>query len=137
MAEYRSVEGAFGAVDTLTNLTTFGGETSVGPIKVPANASRLVEIWSANSIDIDTAGDNGNVMLRLSGKGMAQGDQDFVLGTLHHASEGTSVGGTAASPVQILPVELEVVPNETINVAAMVTGDTVLLGTQGITLVFA
>lgn len=136
MSEYRSVEGAFGAVDVLTSLTTFGGETGVGPIKVPADARRLVEIWSANSIDIDTAGDNGNIMLRLSGKGMAQGDQDFTLGTLHHASEGTSVGGTANSPVQILPVDIQVTPNENITVQVMATGDDVLLGTAGITLVF-
>lgn len=137
MAEYRTVEGALGAVDTLTNLTTFGGETGVGPIKVPANTSRLVEFWQAVSLDVDTAGDNGNVVLRLSGKGMAQGDQDFALNTVTHASEGTSVGGTAHSPVQVMPVALAVVPNENITVSVMATGDDVLLGTVAITLVFA
>ncbi len=133
MAEYRTVEGEPGAVNVLTNLTTFGIETAVGPIKVPAVNSNMAEIWAVVSVSPDTAAESGNVILRLSGKGMAGGDQDFVIG-------GTSGGASTATsfhvPTQILPVNIPVVPNETINVAVAVTDADVVLGTVGITLVF-
>ncbi len=53
MAQYRTVEGLVATVDTLTALTTFGTETAVGPIKVPAGASRIVEIWAAAGVEIE------------------------------------------------------------------------------------
>lgn len=134
MAEYRTVEGEHGAVNVLTNLTTFGGETGVGPIKVPANARKLVEIWASIAVGPDTAGESGNVLLRLSGKGMAQGDQDMPLGG---TAGGVTATGTSITPVQILPVDIQVTPNENINVAVMVTDADVILGTEAIGLVFA
>lgn len=133
MAEYRTVEGEPGAVNVLTNLTTFGAETGVGPVKVPANVSSLREIWAAVGSGPDTALETGATILRLSGKGMAGGDQDFILAVV-----GNSITSTAnwPAPTQILPVDLAVVPNETINIAIAVTNADVLLGTTGITLVF-
>lgn len=134
MSEYRTVEGEPGAVNVLTNLTTFAGETGVGPIKVPADTRRLVEIWASVGSGPDTALETGATVLRLSGKGMAQGDQDFIL-----SSVGNSVTATAARavPAEIYPVDIAVIPNENINVAIAVTNADVLLGTSGITLVFA
>ncbi len=134
MAEYRTVEGEPGAVDVLTALTTFGAETGVGPIKVPANTRKLVEIWVVVSIAPDTAAEAGNCVLRLSGKGMAGGDQDFGIG-------GTAGGASTATsfivPTQILPVDIGVTPNEQISVQVAVTDADVVLGTVAITLVFA
>lgn len=134
MAEYRSVEGEPGAVNVLTGLTTFGGETGVGPIKVPANTRKLVEIWAAVGSGPDTAGETGATILRLSGKGMRGGDQDFVLGAVQTGVTATS---SEAVPVSILPVDIDVTPNENITVQIAVTNSDVLLGTSGITLVFA
>ncbi len=133
MAQYRTVEGEPGAVNVLTALTTFGGETAVGPIKVPAGASRLVEIWAAVGSGPDTALESGATILRLTGKGMRNGDEDFILAVV-----GNSITSTATwpSPVSILPVDLEVVANENIAVQIAVTNADVLLGTTGITLVF-
>ncbi len=133
MADYRTVEGEPGAVNALTNLTTFGGETT-GPIKVPDGARRLVEIWAAVGSGPDTALETGATILRLSGKGMKNGDADFIL-----AAVGNSVTATAAKsePARVYPVDLAVKPNENINVAIAVTNADVLLGTTGITLVFA
>lgn len=133
MAEYRTVEGEPGAVNVLTNLTTFGGETGVGPIKVPAGASRLSEIWAAVGSGPDTALETGATILRLSGKGMAQGDQDFILGVVGNSITSTSNDQVAAT---VYKVAMRVVPNELINVAIAVTNADVLLGTTGITLVF-
>ena len=134
MSEYRSVEGEVGAVNVLTGLTTFGGETGVGPIKVPAASSRLVEIWVGNSVGPDTAGENGATLLRLSGKGMAQGDQDFVIGG---SSTGVTATGSQTTPAAIMAVDIAVTPNENITVQVMVVNSAVLVGNVGITLVFA
>lgn len=134
MSEYRTVEGEPGAVDVLTNLTTFGGETGVGPIKVPAANSRLVEIWVGGAIGNDQAGETASLLLRLSGKGMAQGDQDFTIGG---AGGGVTSTGSYNNPATIYAVDMSVTPNENINVAVMVTDANVVIGTTSITLVFA
>ncbi len=133
MAQYRTVEGEPGAVNVLTALTTFGGEAAAGPIKVPADVSKLVEIWAAVGSGPDTALETGATILRLSGKGMRNGDEDFILAVV-----GNSITSTAnwPSPARILPVDLEVVANENIAVQIAVTNADVLLGTTGITLVF-
>ncbi len=133
MAQYRTVEGEPGAVNVLTALTTFGGETSVGPIKVPADVSRLVEIWAAVGSGPDTALETGATILRLTGKGMRNGDEDFILSAVRNSVTATAAQGGEAI---IYPVDLEVVANENISVQIAVTNADVLLGTTGITLVF-
>ncbi len=134
MAEYRTVEGEPGAVNVLTGLTTFGGETGVGPIKVPATTRKLVEIWAAVGSGPDTALETGATILRLSGKGMASGDQDFIIGAVGNSITSTANDQVAAT---IYGVDIAVTPNENINVQIAVTNADVLLGTTGITLVFA
>ncbi len=134
MAEYRTVEGEPGALNALTGLTTFGGETGVGPIKVPANVRKLVEIWAAVGSGPDTALETGATILRLSGKGMKTGDQDFILGAVANSVTATAARGI---PATIYPVDVDVTPNENISVQIAVTNADVLLGTSGITLVFA
>lgn len=119
-------------MNTLTNLTTFGGETS-GPVKVPANAKKLEEIWLAIGKTVDTAADSAAYCLRLSGKGLKAGQQDFIVGAVGGGV--TNTGTVNADPVK-LPVDLDVVPNEDINVAMMYTGSTIPANTAGVTLVF-
>ncbi len=132
-AQYITVEGEAGAVNVLTALTTFGTETPSRT--VDEGRSHLSEIWVSNSIDLDTATDRVGVVLRLSGKGMPDGEVDFILPTISHASEGTSVGGTTSSPVQILPVDLDVNALKDITVEVAMVGDDVGLAWIGITLV--
>ncbi len=134
MAEYRTVEGEPGAVNVLTELTTFGGQIGIGPIKVPDNRRKLVEIWAAVGSGPDTALETGATILRLSGKGMKSGEQDFILGVV-----GNSITSTANRSVRatIYPVDIDVTPNESITVQIAVTNADVLLGTSGVTLVFA
>jgi hypothetical protein len=135
MVQYRTVEGEGSATaNTPTNLTTFGAETAVGPVKVPAGASRIVELWLAIGIDVDTAGDSVGYVMRLSGKGMKDGDQDFTIGA---GGGGVTNTGNWAQMPAILPVDINVVANETINVAVQYTGDTTGAATHCVTLVFA
>lgn len=133
-AEYRTVEGEIsGTVNTLTNLTTFGAETGAGPVKVPATAKRLAQIWTAIGFTVDTAADSATFLLRLSGKGMQTGQQDFIVGAV---GGGVTNTGTAGNGPKIMDVDLQVVPNEDITVAMMYTGSTIPANTAGITLAF-
>lgn len=136
MAQYRTVEGEIsGTVNTPTNLTTFGAETGVGPIKVPANASRLVEIWVAVGATLDTAADSATYLLRLGGKGLPGGDQDFCVAGI---GGGVTNTGTVGFPAQRLPVDLTVQPNETINVAMQyASAQAIPANSAAVTLVFA
>jgi len=134
MAQYRTVEGETSATaNTFTNLTTFGAETAVGPVKVPAGASRLAQIWIAIGTAADTAADSAAYLLRLSGKGMRDGDQDFVIGAI---GSGVTSTATPSHMARVYDLELGVVANETITVAAANTGSTILATTLGVTLVF-
>jgi len=130
--EYRTVEGELGAVNVLTNLTTFGGETT-GPIKVPNGATKIMEILHAVGPHVDTAGDNTAVVLRLTGKGVRSSPQDFVIAG---AGGGVTNTGTVLDPVHKLPVDIDVNQNEDITVQVAGTGDDVLIATVGITLGF-
>ena len=132
---YRAVEGEIsGTVNTPTNLTTFGAETGVGPLKVPANASKLMELWVAIGATLDTAGDSAAYTLRLGGKGMKNGDQDFVVGAI---GGGVTNTGTWFAEAKVYDVDIEVVPNETVTVTLQYTGSTIPANTAGVTLVFA
>lgn len=132
MAKYKSVEGEIATVDVLANLTTFGAETT-GPVKVPNGASKLVEIWVSVGAHIDTAGDNSTIAVRLSGDGIVDGPQDFVVAG---AGSGVTSTGTPILPAARYPVDIGVKPNETINVAAVGTAD-FAVASVGVTLVFA
>ena len=131
--EYKTVEGEVGAVNALTALTTFASVTGVGPVKVPADKAKIKEIWLAAGIHNDTAGDNAAIVLRLTGKGIVNAPQDFVV-----AGSGTGVTstGTVAAMARVYPVDIDVKPNEDITVEVAATGDDVLIATVGVTLAF-
>lgn len=74
---YRSYEGDIAAVDTLTNLTAFGGNAQT--IEVPQGATML------NSLDIDMSLDlgaavvsvRGHAQIRIIGQGFRNSPHDF------------------------------------------------------------
>ena len=131
MAEYITVEGELGAVDVLTALTAFGGETPSRT--VPKGRSKIVELWVACTLQTDTDTDRAGCVLRLSGKGMVDGEQDFSLASAFH--EGTAVDAVS-QPSEIKPVDLDVTELKDITIEAMAVGDDVARGHVEITLVF-
>lgn len=135
MAEYRTVEGTFTTIDTLAELTTFLDETSTGPIKVPENASRVAELHVAALAEL-AAGEGQSYALRLSGKGMRDGEQDVALGVAQ-AQGGTATGDTATLQARIIKVDMGVKPNENIKVEVGAAGTAIsLTGEAIVTLVF-
>lgn len=135
IAQYRTVDGQITAADTLTGLTTFGGETSVGPVKVPAKVSKLVEIMVWIGTNVDTSADQFACILRLAGKGMKDGDQDFAVGA-GGISTATIASVTVNPTFFYLRTDINVEPNETIAVQASLVGDAVT-SEWAVTLVFA
>jgi hypothetical protein len=136
MAEYRTVEGPFTTIDTRANITTFLDETSVGPVKVPAGARKLVEVHVSAAAEI-AASEEQSYLLRLSGKGVKTGDQDLQIGSAA-AQSGTAAAGIMLMPVKVIPVDIDVVPNETINVSVGAAGTAIsATGQAAVTLVFA
>lgn len=134
MSEYRTVEGAFTTIDTLANLTTFADETSVGPIKVPARASKITNIRATVGVEI-AASEEQTYLLRLGGKGMASGTQDFTIASAA-AQSGTAAAGIHKD-VMDKDVEIGVVPNETITVSVGAAGTAIsATGQAGVTLQF-
>lgn len=132
--QYRSVEGELSAtVNTPVALTTFGADTAVGPIKVPDNASRIVAFRVAIGATVDTAADSAVYTLRLAGKGLADGDQDFIVGAV---GGGVTNTGTVFNPAHEYPADIAVKKNETIAVSMQYTGSTIPANTAGVTLIF-
>src|SRR3990167_3953143 len=132
--QYRTVEGELsGTVNTNANLTTFGAETAVGPVKVPEGASRIYAFWVAIGATLDTAADSAAYLLRLSGKGLRNGDQDFIIGAV---GGGVTNTGTVFAPAKEYAVDIDVRANEFINVGLQYTGSTIPANTAGVTLVF-
>ncbi len=132
--KYKTVEGETGAVNVLTEITTFGAITAVGPIKVPENARLLRRLLYAVGVHNDTAGDQGVILLRLTGDGINKAPQDFVL--CGAGSGVTMVGAPSDGALREIVVDLEVTPNETITVSISAAGDDVLIATAAITFDF-
>lgn len=134
MAEYRTVEGPITTIDTLTELTTFVDETAAGPVKVPDNRRKLVEIWASVAIEIEDS-EIQSYVLRLSGKGMKDGEQDFGLGA---GSANGTIADVQNIQSRIYPVDVALTPNESITVKVGVGGSALAADGQAtITLVFA
>jgi len=132
--QYRTVEGEGSAsANTPTALTTFGADSGVGPVKVPASASKIVEIWVAIGADLDTAGDSVAHFLLLSGQGIKGSRVDLTLGA---SGGGVTTTGTTYAASTVYKVDIDINANESITVQHQYTGDTTGAVTLGVTLGF-
>ena len=138
MAQYRTVEGEGSATaNTLTALTTFGAATAVGPVKVPAGASKITEIWVVIGADVDTAGDVVAHYLTLSGQGIKGSAVNLALAGLGGGVTYTGNVLTMAYPLGAGgKVDIDVTANESITVEHQYTGDTTGAATIGVTFKF-
>lgn len=92
--DYVTVHGILTAatqVYVALNTGTDGG--TPGPIKVPQGRNRISALITSFAIDGALTVDVGNIgIIKLSGKALPQGDQEFVIGEIQNQETGTSVG---------------------------------------------
>lgn len=108
------------AVNTFVNTT---GEAGAGPtdITVPAGVSRIKKIRASISASVVAiASSGGNVILRLTGNGLVDGQQDFVVPSIREDT--TSTAGTKNLAPDENNVDIAVKPGNSIQPQLAYTG---------------
>lgn len=101
--------------------------------KVPQKAKRLRAIEVCIAAESLAAVQENVYGLRLQGDGLPGGPYYYVLGG--HSSGTTSTAGMIV-PVTTIPVDLPVVPGATIDADGFAVGDTIIVATSMLALVF-
>jgi len=130
--EYRSREGEVSSLDTKTQLTTLGSESSPGPLRVPAGKKVLTGILVAVAADYAAAGTAG-ILIRLGGPGLPDGPETICLAGLGGNS---TTGINAGQPAKFYPIGATVRPTEEIQIFAEMVFQDVGSIAVGVTLVF-
>ena len=130
--EYRSRNGTVTALDTKTQLTELGSETSPGPLLVPAGTSRLIGAYVVAAGNYASAGSAG-VLVRLEGAGLPEGPE--VLAVCAMGGNSTTGIQGAMKPIWI-PLGVPVTPGNEILVFAEMVGADIGQIEVGVTLVF-
>src|SRR3990167_7870426 len=129
---YRSREGPITDVNTKTQLTTLGSQTSPGPLLVHGNATHLRAAF-VSGVSSNEAADQGAFLVRLEGPGIERGLFNFAAGAF-----GTAVGTGSASriPAARVPIHIGVRPGQEILIFAEAAGDDMGTYQFGVTLEF-
>ena len=98
-------------------LTTQGSNTAPGPITVPAGASKIKQLIAAIGDNTPTGADkNAAIVVRLSGSGLKDGEQSFVVGGYFCVFTTAGDNGFGALPAKVFNVDIDVVPGGTISI---------------------
>ena len=129
---FRSREGPLTDVNTKTQLTTLGSQTSPGPLLVPGNATHLRAAY-VSGVSSNEAADQGAFLVRLEGPGIERGLFNFAAGAF-----GTAVATGSASriPSVRVPINIAVRPGQEILIFAEAAGDDMGTYQFGVTLEF-
>lgn len=123
------------AVNTFTASPGEAGDGS-GPITVPAGVSAIKELIVQISRSIQNVADaGGNVLLRLTGNGLVDGQQDLAVGGAHDGT--TSTEGTQMDAPVVIPVDIKVKPGNQITPSFAYTGVDFGTPEAAVTCVFA
>lgn len=133
MKQYRTREGDVTTVDTRTQLTTVGSETSPGPLLVPQKATHIIGVIVAHASSM-AAATGYSAFIRLEGPGLAQGPESLTIGA---GGMAVATGGNAAIKPVFIPLCVPVVPAQEVQVFAEMPGTDVGQLTVVVTLVFA
>lgn len=117
-----TVEGDITTVDTLTRLTTQGSVTAPSRL-VPPEATTLKRIVFA--IGEDAAADGEvSFILRIGGDAIKGGEQTIILGAaaFKDVQSGSDAGHGHMTPVVLENLDLEVTPNETLDLSIEMAG---------------
>ena len=131
-----TVEGDMTAVDTLVRLTAQGSVAAPSRL-TPPDAKMLKRVFFAVASDCAADGEV-NYILRLGGDAIKGGEQTFVLGAESFVDVATAGDGINNDmPVQILDnLDLEITPNETLDISVEMVGVDIGSATAVITAIF-
>jgi len=131
-----TVEGDITAVDTLTRLTSQGSVASPSRL-TPPDATMLKRVVFAVASDAAADGEV-NYILRLGGDAIKGGEQSFILG----AESFIDVQLGSDSAVGVMPpmildnLDLDITPNETLDISVEMAGVDVGTATAVVTAIF-
>ena len=131
--DYVSREIEATAVDTKTNLSTLGSETSPGALNVPAGKSKLERIIVAFGSDYVAAG-SASAIVRLEGGGLKEGPEVIAVGA---AGGESTTGASSLQKAGIIPLDVPVTPGNEILIYGEMCGEDVGSIHFGVTLCFA
>ena len=131
-----TVEGEITAVDTLVRLTTQGSVTAPSRL-TPPEATMLKRVLCAFASDAAADGEV-NYILRLGGDAIKGGEQSIIVGAESYIDVATGGDGDGKDmPVLILDnLNLEITPNETLDISVEMAGTDVGSVTAVVTAVF-
>lgn len=129
---FRSREGAVTAVDTKTQLSTLGSQSSPGPLLVPGSAAFLRAIY-VSAVTSNEAADSYAWLIRLEGPGIQRGSFVMAAGA---GGGAVATGGRALVKSRRLPVNIPVVAGQEILVFAEMLGGDMGTAQAGVTLEF-
>lgn len=132
-----TVEGQITAVDTITRLTAQGSVTAPSRL-TPPDATKLTRVIFAVAADCAADGEVSYI-LRLGGDAILGGEQTFVLGanSFIDVQTGSDAAHTSMTPMMIDNLDLDVAPNETLDISVEMAGVDVGTATAVVSAVFA
>lgn len=131
---YRTREGSLTAVDTRTALTTIASATAESPanIVVPKDATRLSHALASIGPDFAAAG-SASFFFRLEGDGL---EDSPVYGPICAVGNDIATGTRVGILAQKIPLDVAVIPGNSIAVSAEMAGADIGTVAVGVTLVF-
>jgi hypothetical protein len=116
--QFRTREGDVTAVDTKTQLTTVGSDTSPGPLLVPKGMKYIVGVI-VSAIQNMAAATGSSTFVRLEGPGMQNGPETLAA---HAGGNAVATGGNFALNAKRLPVNFPVVEGNEIQIFGEMAG---------------
>ena len=132
-----TVEGDITTVDTKTFLTSQGSVNAPSRL-TPPDATMLKRIYCAIASDAAADGEV-TYLLRLGGDAIKGGEQTIVIGAESYidVQSGSDSTHVAMAPLMLDNLDLEITPNETLDIAVEMNGVDVGTATAVVTAIFA
>lgn len=132
-----TVEGDITAVDTLTRLTSQGSVTAPSRL-TPPDAAMLKRVIFAVASDAAADGEV-NYILRLGGDAVKGGEQTIIIGAESYidVQSGSDSAHGTMTPMVLDNLDLEISPNETLDISVEMAGVDVGSATAVVTAIFS
>jgi hypothetical protein len=132
--DYRTRETSITALDTRTAMTTLASSTAESPsnIPVPKDKTRLFGVLVAVGPDFAATG-SAAFFIRLEGDGLADSPQFIPVGAFGGS---VATGARSVNRAKFIPLDVGVLPGNTIACSAEMVGADIGTVACGVTLIF-